>query len=115
MGPSDSYVSSIYMTDAGAAVAAALHAPAGTYNIVDDEPLKKRDYANALAAAAGKNAWLRVPGQAALLFGERSTSLTRSLRVRNTRFRSVTGWVPRYASAREGWSAMAKLLYPDRR
>ena len=34
MGPSDSYVSSIYMTDAGAAVAAALHAPAGTYNIV---------------------------------------------------------------------------------
>ena len=44
MGPSDSYVSSIYMTDAGAAVAAALHAPAGTYNIVDDEPLKKRDY-----------------------------------------------------------------------
>lgn len=115
MGTSESYVSSIHMTDAGSAVAVALRAPAGTFNVVDDEPLKKRDYADALAAAAGKTAWLRVPGRAALLLGDRSTSLTRSLRVKNTRFRSVTGWEPRYPSAREGWSATAKVLYPDRR
>lgn len=114
MGPSDSYVSSIHTTDAGAAIAAALRAPTGTFNIVDDEPMTKREYADALAAAAGKTAWLRVPGRAALLLGDRSTSLTRSLRVKNTRFRSATGWAPRYPSAREGWKATAKILYPDR-
>lgn len=110
MGDADSYVSSIHMADAGAAVAAALHAPAGTYNIVDDEPLTKRAYANALAAAAGKRAWLRLPGRAALWLGERSTSLTRSLRVSNNRFKTVTGWAPRYPSAREGWLATAATV-----
>jgi nucleoside-diphosphate-sugar epimerase len=49
MGRADGYVSSIHVADGGAAVAAALHAPAGTFNVVDDEPLTKRDYAEALA------------------------------------------------------------------
>lgn len=110
MGSPDGYVSSIQMTDGGAAVAAALRAPAGTYNVVDDEPLKKRDYAAALAAAAGKRLWFRGPGRAALLLGHRVTSLTRSLRVSNARFRSATGWAPRYPSAREGWTATAATL-----
>jgi nucleoside-diphosphate-sugar epimerase len=110
MGAPNGYVSSIHVTDAGAAVAAALVVPAGTYNIVDDEPLTKRAYADALSAAAGKAAWLRVPGRAALLLGHRSTSLTRSLRVRNTRFRRASGWTPMYPSAREGWMATAEAL-----
>jgi nucleoside-diphosphate-sugar epimerase len=42
MGPPNSYVSSIHMADAGAAVVAALAIPAGAYNVVDDEPLTKR-------------------------------------------------------------------------
>ncbi|CAN5836344.1 hypothetical protein BH23ACT10_BH23ACT10_22970 [soil metagenome] len=78
IGRHDSYVSSIHVADAGAAVAAALHAPAGTFNVVDDEPLTARSYADALATAVGAAAWLRVPGRAALLLGDRSTSLTRS-------------------------------------
>ena len=107
MGRADGYVSSIHMDDGGAAVAAALRAPAGTYNVVDDEPLTKRRYAEALAEAARTSMWLRAPGRAALLLGDRSTSLTRSLRVSNTSFRSATGWAPRYTSAREGWLATA--------
>lgn len=110
MGRADSYVSSIHMADAGAAVAAALHAPAGTYNIVDDEPLTKREYANALSTAADRRAWLRLPGRAALLLGERSTSLTRSLRVSNKRFKAATGWTPCYPSVREGWLATAATV-----
>ncbi|HEY0739491.1 MAG TPA: NAD(P)-dependent oxidoreductase [Herpetosiphonaceae bacterium] len=110
MGPPNTFVSSIHMTDAGAAVVAALKVPAGTYNVVDDEPLTKRQYADALAAAAGKAAWLRVPGRAALLLGNRTTSLTRSLRVSNARFRAASGWTPRYPSAREGWIATAQAL-----
>ena len=38
------------------------------------------------------------------------TSLTRSLRVSNARFRAATGWAPHYPSAREGWIATAEAL-----
>ena len=110
MGRADGYVSSIHVADGGAAVAAALDAPAGAFNVVDDEPLTKRDYADALAAAAGRRPWLRAPGPAALLLRDRSTSLTRSLRVSNEKLRGATGWSPAYPSAREGWIATAAAL-----
>ena len=61
IGHPESYLSSIHLVDGGTAVAAALHVPAGTYNIVDDEPLTKREYAQALALAAGKRPWARGP------------------------------------------------------
>jgi nucleoside-diphosphate-sugar epimerase len=103
----DTYLSSIYLTDAAAAVVAAIEAPAGIYNIVDDEPLTKRDYARAVARAVRTRPWLWMPGRAALLGGHRLTSLTRSLRVSNKRFRAVTGWAPRYPNAEGAWQAMA--------
>lgn len=106
LGAPRGYVSSIHVADAGRAVAAALTVPAGTYNVVDDEPLTKRDYAGALAAAAGRRRCLRAPGRLALLLGDGTTSLTRSLRVANGRFRGASGWAPEYRSAREGWIAM---------
>jgi nucleoside-diphosphate-sugar epimerase len=107
-GPKDNYLSSIHVEDGGRAVTAALGAPAGIYNVVDDEPLTKRAYADALAAAAGRRAWVRGPGRAALLLGHRTTSLTRSIRASNTRFKTATGWSPEYPSAREGWIASAR-------
>jgi nucleoside-diphosphate-sugar epimerase len=110
MGKPHTYVSSIHVADAGRAVAAALDTPAGTYNVVDDEPLTKRAYADALAHAADTSAWLRVPGRAAHLLGNRTTSLTRSLRVSNREFKRASAWAPRYPSAREGWLATAKAL-----
>lgn len=110
MGDADGYVSSIHVADGGTAVAAAVDAPAGTFNIVDDEPFTKRKYADALAEAARTRMWLHAPGRAALLLGHRSTSLTRSIRVSNTRFRSATGWSPRYTTARDGWIATAAAL-----
>jgi len=45
MGNPLGYVSSVHVQDAGRAVAAALDAPAGTYNVVDDDPLTKAGYA----------------------------------------------------------------------
>ena len=39
--------------------------------------------------------------------GSKTTVLTRSQRVSNRRFRETTAWAPRYASARDGWRAMA--------
>lgn len=107
VGRPDSYLSSIHMTDAGSAVVAALHAPAGTYNVVDDQPLTKDEYAHALATAADARPWLRAPGRLAHLLGHRMASLTRSMRVSNKRFREASGR-PIYPSAREGWLATAR-------
>ncbi|MFB8009562.1 NAD-dependent epimerase/dehydratase family protein [Nocardia sp. NPDC056000] len=106
-GPPDAYISTIHLADGAAAVVAALTVDAGTYNVVDDEPLTHRDYATALADAAGARPWLRGPGRATLLAGHRMTSTTRSLRVGNARFKSATGWSPRYPSAREAWRTFA--------
>jgi nucleoside-diphosphate-sugar epimerase len=102
-----SYVSSIHLADAATAVTAALQCPVGTYNIVDDEPVTSLDNALAMSDAVGARPWLRGPGRLALLLGDRTTSMTRSLRVSNTRFRSATTWKPSYPSVREGYRAMA--------
>ena len=108
-GAPRSYVSSIHLADAAGAVAAALECAGGTYNIVDDEPLTARENALAMADAVSVKRWVSVPGRLALLLGERTTSVTRSLRVRNALFRSVTSWKPQYPSVREGYRAMATM------
>jgi nucleoside-diphosphate-sugar epimerase len=105
-GPPRTYVSSIHVADGGRAVEAALRAPAGRYNIVDDEPLTKREFADALAHAAGRKRYICAPGSLALIMGNNTTSLTRSLRVSNARFKELTGWAPQFPSVREGLAVM---------
>ena len=107
MGTEGTYLSSIHVADGGLAVVSALSASAGVYNVVDDLPLTKREYADALAVAAGRKYYVRAPGRLAEALGNSTTSLTRSLRVTNAAFKSATGWTPAYPSAREGWTAMA--------
>jgi nucleoside-diphosphate-sugar epimerase len=114
MGRPTSYLSSIHVADAGAAVVASLQVPAGVFNVVDNEPLTKHQYATAIAEAARARPLARGPGRLALLLGDRLTSLTRSLRVSNQRFRDASGWRPRYPSAREGWIATAEALQQRR-
>lgn len=106
-GSRDSYQSSIHLADAATAVVAALDCAGGTYNIVDDDPVTKAQNTRALAAAVGVRPWVTGPGRLASLLGDRTTSMTRSLRVRNSRFRAATDWKPRYRSVREGYRAMA--------
>lgn len=108
MGRSTTYVSSINVLDGGCAVAAALAVAGGIYNIVDDQPLTKREFADAIASAAGRKHYVRAPGRIAELLGDSTTSLTRSLRVSNTKFKAATGWSPRFVSAREGLSEMVQ-------
>lgn len=52
-GSPDAYWSSISHDDAAAAAAAALTVPPGIYNVVDDEPVRRREFANSLALALG--------------------------------------------------------------
>lgn len=108
-GSPGSYVSSIHLADAAGAVVAALGAEPGIYNVVDDCPVTAKQNSTAMAAAVGARPWLAVPGRAALVLGNRSTSMTRSLRVNNARLRDAAGWRPRYPSVWDGYREMARL------
>jgi nucleoside-diphosphate-sugar epimerase len=105
-GRPDGYLSSLHLADAGTAVLAALSAPAGTYNVADDEPVTKARHVEIVAAAVGVRPWVRLPGPLSPLFARGATvGLGRSQRVSNARFRNATGWAPRYPSVAEGWSS----------
>lgn len=111
LGRPDAYLAMIEIHDAAAAVVAAVGAPAGVYNVVDDEPLTRRQYADALSSAVGRTKPLRLPpAWMAGLGGSKTRLLARSERVRNTRFREATGWAPQYPSARESWPAIVGAM-----
>lgn len=108
-GAPNGYQPSVHLDDAAAAVVAALAAPAGIYNVAE-EPLTKRDYLAAFAAAFGlRRAPTPTPGWLLrLLAGRGVRYLAGSQRVSSARFREATGWTPRYPSARAGWPATAQ-------
>jgi len=107
-GAPGSYLSSIHVDDAAEAVVAALTVPAGLYNVVDDEPLTRRDYVDAFSAAFDLPHLRIAPARVLRAVGGSSARhLTASQRVSNARFCAATAWSPRYPSAREGWAAIA--------
>jgi nucleoside-diphosphate-sugar epimerase len=113
-GAVDGYVSSIHVEDAAAAVVAALDAPAGVYNVVDDEPLTRREYADAFAAAFDLPRLHIAPGgPMRVVGGSGARALISSQRVSNRRMRDTTRWAPAYPSAREGWVANAATRQAD--
>ena len=107
VGKPRAYQSFIHLHDAATAVVAALTVPAGVYNVVDDEPLTKRETAFAIGAAVGKRPWLLLPGRWAVLGGKKAEILLRSQRVSNRTMKGATGWSPTYPSSRDGWKAVA--------
>jgi nucleoside-diphosphate-sugar epimerase len=104
------YISSLHTDDAAGAVVAALGAPAGTYNVGDDEPLTRREYFDSLARALGVGLPRIAPAGGARLAGKRAAVLARSQRVSNRRFTEASGWSPRFRSAREGWPEVLARL-----
>jgi nucleoside-diphosphate-sugar epimerase len=107
LGTAGGYVSSIYTDDAATAVVAALVAPGGAYNIVDDEPLTRRDYADAFARAFGLRRLRIAPSPMARLMGDALKPVVRSQRVSNATFKAAAPWVPATPSASDGWGAIA--------
>ncbi len=108
LGPADGYVSSIHTNDAAAAVVASLTAPAGVYNVVDDVPLTRREYADVFANAFGLRRLHITPQPIVRLAGGPAVqALVRSQRVSNAALKAATGWTPATRSAADGWAEIA--------
>jgi hypothetical protein len=98
----------IEVTDAAAATIAAVgHGAPGIYNVVDDDPAPVAEWLPYLAKVAGAKPPLRVPAWLGrLLAGEFVVAqMTTSRGSSNEKARKELGWVPRYASWREGFRA----------
>lgn len=110
VGDHDGYTSYVDADDAAAAVVAALDAPAGLYNVADDDPLTRAEHAAVLSDALGRA--VRLP-PAVVGSLPRLRLQARSQRVSNARFREVTPWAPRCASMRQGWPAVLAALQEE--
>ena len=104
-GDPNSFMSSISHDDAASAVVAALEAPAGAYNVTDDEPVTRKVFFGSLAEALGVKPPRFLPDWTKVLFGSVGDAMTRSLRLSNRKLKEETNWAPRFPSVREGWPA----------
>ena len=111
-GPPDAYWSSVSHDDAAAAVVAAVHGcvDAGTYNICDDEPLRRVEWIRALADAAQLPMPKLLPAWLTGLAGSGVRLLSRSQRMSNGKFKRATGWLPRWGNARAGLADAFRVL-----
>jgi nucleoside-diphosphate-sugar epimerase len=111
-GRVDAYWSSLAHTDAASAVVAAVHAraPAGTYNICDDEPLRRVEWVRALATADGQDMPKFMPAWLIRFGGSAARLLSRSQRMSNATFKQATGWAPEWRDARIGLTEAVRAL-----
>jgi nucleoside-diphosphate-sugar epimerase len=110
-GKTDGYWTLLYVDDVATAVVAALDAPAGIYNVAEDEPMTRREGAETLAAALGKK---KVRTGLAGIAGKVPSAtvgvMAGSARVSNAKFKAATGWAPQVPSQREGWPLILKEM-----
>jgi nucleoside-diphosphate-sugar epimerase len=114
-GSPDAFVSSISHDDAASAVVTALDLPTGTYNVADDEPLRRGEYAAELAAALGAASPKFLPNWLTRFTGSLGELMSRSQRISNRKLRARSSWAPKYPSMRVGWPATLDALYSPAR
>jgi 2-alkyl-3-oxoalkanoate reductase len=105
-GRGDTFLSSVSHDDAATAAVASLDLPAGVYNVSDNEPLRRREWLDALATSFAL-APPRLLPQLVSRLGSTMEMLSRSQRMSNRRIRAASTWMPRYPSVREGFRAVA--------
>lgn len=108
-GRRSSFISSVSHDDAASAVVAALAAPTGAYNVADDCPVTHEEFVDVLAGALDIAQPIHfLPPWTAALMGSAGRTLARSIRLRNSKLKAATGWMPRFSSVREGLPAAVK-------
>jgi nucleoside-diphosphate-sugar epimerase len=105
VGRRDAHLATVWLDDAATAVAAALRAPAGTYNVADAYPPTRGQVDAALAAAVGRRDGLRPAFDDVPPVLE---PVARSQRVSSRRLAEATGWVPRVRGGTDGWGLIVQ-------
>ena len=106
LGRRNGYRPTVWLDDAATAVAAALGAPAGTYNVADDDPSTRAEIDAALAAAVGRDALRPAMDEVPPCL----EPVARSQRVSSSRLREASGWTPRVRVGIDGWRLIAERL-----
>ncbi len=106
IGPRDAYLPTLWLDDAGSAVAAALRAPAGTYNVAEEDPPTRAEADAALAAAVGRTALRPALDEVPPVL----EPVARSQRVSSRRLREASGWAPRVRAGTDGWRLIAERV-----
>jgi nucleoside-diphosphate-sugar epimerase len=104
-GRPEGYFSTVGHADAASAVLDVLEAPAGIYNVVDNEPLTRRQLGELVADLLRVGLPKSPPRWVAPLAGGLGETMARSLRISNAKLRDMTSWTPQYPNARAAWRA----------
>jgi nucleoside-diphosphate-sugar epimerase len=113
-GSRDAYLPLVWVQDAARALVAALTAPAGTYDVVDDNPLPRGESFVAIAHGVGQERLHIMPRWLmGMLASATVDMLSRSQRISNRRFKEVAGWAPTVPDARVGWARIADAARTD--
>lgn len=107
-GAPNAYFSSVSHDDAAAAVVAAIHVPAGTYNVSDDEPLTRREWVDSLATTLGVKSPSALPGWLVKVGGSMTELFARSQRISSRKLRQTSDWHPATPSIRDAWPALVQ-------
>lgn len=110
LGASTGFLPSVSHDDAAAAVVAALGVRAGVYNVVDDEPLRRREFYDSLAAALAVAPPKFPPPWLARITGSLGETLARSQRISNRKLRTESGWAPAAPSVRDAWPTLVRAV-----
>ncbi len=116
-GKPNAYHPFVVIEDAARAIVAATeHAPAGVYDIVEDEPPTTTEINAAMAKAVGRRRLRSLPnGLVQMMMGrEILSAFSRSQRVSNRRFKDATGWSPRYSTTGGAWDLVAQAMATGR-
>jgi nucleoside-diphosphate-sugar epimerase len=104
LGDPQAWMHVVHPDDAGRAVAAAITAPPGVYN-VGAEPVRRHEMTRVIGEVVGQPDVGFVPRLLVKLAGERMELMTRSHRVSSDRFHEATGWKPLHHAFDASWLA----------
>ncbi|MBA3234075.1 MAG: NAD(P)-dependent oxidoreductase [Propionibacteriales bacterium] len=102
IGDPNAWAHLLHPEDAGTAVASALTASGGVYN-VGAEPVRRTDINQVFADAVGRRQLTSMSRLMVRLGGERLAPLTRSHRVSSAKFHEATGWKPGHDVFDQTW------------
>lgn len=102
LGSPEGWAHVVHTDDLGSAVAAALVAPSGVYNVGAD-PVRRVDLVGGFSVASGRESIDFMGPMMLRLAGPRLEPLTRSLRVSSDAFVANTGWTPTRRTFDSSW------------